>query len=323
MNYLFHTPIPGLWLLGDILAILIMLIVVVFIILRGKHPASALLECFAFVFLYASIFENFAVVQGWYIYGRSYLMLGDVPLSVPLIEAAVLVTTIWLLEKMEIPNWCKPFVVGLFGMLQDFSLDPVATRQVFTTQGIATGRWSWLLEPGAVNIYKIPVYNFPGWMLIMLYATTFLLLGRWWFKRSGYKPMVGYVYPFVSIILALIAMVSPISNFLLWLGPFFTKGSYVEWFMLGFHLIFPSILLAAFWRGRVKYPVTLKGDFPLFAVIVLFHLYDIISAITGGFYDILWLVLLASLVHFGLLGLIWYRSKKSPMLIENDFFYEP
>ncbi len=125
------------------------------------------------------------------------------------------------------------------------------------------------------------------------------------------------------VILALIAMVSPISNFLLWLGPFFTKGSYVEWFMLGFHLIFPSILLAAFWRGRVKYPVTLKGDFPLFAVIVLFHLYDIISAITGGFYDILWLVLLASLVHFGLLGLIWYRSKKSPMLIENDFFYEP
>jgi len=33
-----------------------------------------------------------------------------------------------------------------------------------------------------VNIYNIPVYNFSGWMLILAYATIFILIGRWWFK---------------------------------------------------------------------------------------------------------------------------------------------
>ena len=83
-------------------AILITLLVGVFIIRKSKHPVVVLLECFGFVFLYASIYENFAVVQGWYIYGRSFLMVGDVPLSVPLLEMDVLVTGLWLLEKMEI-----------------------------------------------------------------------------------------------------------------------------------------------------------------------------------------------------------------------------
>jgi hypothetical protein len=38
----------------------------------------------------------------------------------------------------------------------------------------------------------IPVYNFPGWMLIMMYATIYVLLGRRWFRRSGYKPAIGF-----------------------------------------------------------------------------------------------------------------------------------
>ena len=40
--------------------------------------------------------------------------------------------------------------------------------------------------------------------------------------------------------------------------------------MLAFHLIFPTILLAVFWRGRMKSPLTLKADLPIFLVIVLF-----------------------------------------------------
>jgi hypothetical protein len=323
MKYVFHTPIPVPWLLADILAILVSLVVVAFIVKNSRYPVVVLLECFCFVFLYASVFENFAVVQGWYLYGRSYLMIGDVPFSVPLIEMDVFVTTLWLLEKMDIPNWCKPFIVGLFGMLQDFSIDPVAVRQVFTTQGIATGRWTWLLTPGVVNIDNIPVYNFPGWMLIMLFATIYVLLGRWWFKRSGYKPLVGLLYPFLAFILALITMALPTSSFLLWLAPFGVKGSNSEWVMLAFHLIFPTVLLIFFWRGRMKSRLTFKNDVPVFAVIVLFHLADILFAIAGGFYDVLWLVLLVSAVHVALLGLIVYRSTKVESTGQTPFVYGP
>src|SRR5664280_2580032 len=288
MQYLFQHPMPIPWLLADLLTVLVTLLVLVFVVQKSRHPVAALLECFGFVFLYASIYENFAVVQGWYVYGRSLLMIGDVPLSVPLIEMDVLVTTLWLLEKMEIPTWCKPFVVGLFGMLQDVSLDPYTVRQVFKVGGVTSGRWSWMLPQGAVNIYGVPVYNFPGWMLIMLYASIFFLIGRWWFRKSGYRPAVGYIYPFISILLALLTLVTPLSQFLLWLGPFFAKGSDAEWAMLAFHLILPSLLLVVFWRGRMKQAVTLKADLPVFVVIGIMHLSDILFTVTGGYKDILW-----------------------------------
>jgi hypothetical protein len=310
MEYLFQHQIPLPWLLADIVTLLLTLWVVEFIIKRGQYPAVYLLEGFCFVFLYASIFENFAVVQGWYVYGRSLLMIGDVPLSVPLIEMDVLLLGLWMLDKMQIPDWTKPFIVGLLGMLQDFSLDPVATNQVFTSAAGTTGRWTWLLPPNMVNIYNIPVYNFPGWMLIMLYGSTYLLIGRWWFRRSGYRLIVGYIYPFAGILLALITMVSPLSQFLLWLAPFFAKGSNAEWVMLAFHLAFPTALLAILWGGRMKSALTLKDDLPVFTVPALFHLFDIMFAIVGGFAAVLPLIVFSSLVHIILLGLIYFRSIK-------------
>jgi hypothetical protein len=313
-------PVP--WLLADILTILVTLLVGIFIVRKSQHPVVAMLECFGFVFLYAGIYENFAVVQGWYVYGRSLLMLGDVPLSVPLLEVDVLITSLWLLEKMEIPAWCKPFIVGLFGMLQDFSLDPLTVRQVFTVNGLMSGRWTWLLPARVANIYNVPVYNFSGWMLIMLFASAFYLMGRWWFRRSGYMQVVGYIYPLLAILMALLTMISPLSQFLLWLGPFFTKGSNAEWAMLAFHLIFPTVLLVVFWRGRLKSPITLKDDLPIFAVAVLFHLSDILFTIAGGFNTILWLVVLVSLVHFSLLGWI-YLSGKKLSLPKEEFLFEP
>jgi hypothetical protein len=313
-------PVP--WLLADILTILVTFLVVLYIVRRSKHPVVVLLECFGFVFLYATIYENFAVVQGWYVYGRSLLMVGDVPLSVPLIEMDVMVTGLWLLEKMEIPEWCKPFIVGLFGMLQDFSLDPLTVRQVFTVNGLTSGRWTWLLPQGAVNIYHVPVYNFSGWMLIMLFASAYYLIGRGWFRRSGYKPVVGYAYPLLATLMALLTLVSPLSQFLLWLAPFFAKGSNAEWVMLAFHLILPVVLLAVFWRGRMKSSLGLKSDLPIFAVIVLFHLSDILFTIAGGYTTILWLVLLVSGVHFVLLGWIYFAGRKatSPKAV---FRFEP
>ncbi len=306
MEYVFHTPIPGPWLLADIVTLLITLYVVIFLLNHVAHPASLLLEGFAFVFLYASIFENFAVVNGWYVYGRSFLMVADVPLSVPLVEMDVFLVGLWLLDKMDIPAWCKPFVLGLFGMLQDFSLDPVATHQVFTVQGVTSGRWTWLITPEVANIYRIPVYNFPGWVLIMLYGSIYVLLGRWWFRRSGYKPAVGYIYPFAAFVLAFITLVTPLSQFLLWLGPVFSKGSSAEWAMLAFHFAFPTVLLAVFWRGRMKSAVTLRGDLPVFVVVFGFHLLDILFALAGGFYDVLGLVVGMSCAHIALIGMIWY-----------------
>lgn len=309
LDYIFLEPFPGVWLVQDILVLLLSVLVLAYIVRRERHPVVSILEAFAFVFLYASIYENAAIVMGLYSYGRSLVMIGFVPASVPLIEVCVLIVGFWFLEKTSVPKWAIPPIIGLFGMLQDFSLDPLAIRQVFTTGEITSGRWNWLIQPTDANILNIPVFNFPGWMLIMLYGATCLLVGRWWYRRSGYRPVVGYVYPFIAMIAALLLMISPISNLLLWLGPIFQKGSGIEWVMLAFHLIVPTALLIFLWRGRMTARFT-QDDLPIFVVPIALHLSDILFTLIGGYTEILWIVLLASLVHGGLLLFAYLNNRR-------------
>jgi hypothetical protein len=314
LSYIFLEPFPIDWLVQDIIAILLALFVMAFIIRREKRPVVVILEMFAFVFLYASIYENAAIVMGLYSYGRSLVMIGFVPASVPLIEACVLITGIWFLEKTSVPKWAWAPIVGLFGMLQDFSLDPLAIRQIHTVGGVTSGRWNWLIDPATdPNILGIPVFNFPGWMLIMLYGTICLLVGRWWYKKSGYRPLVGCVYPFIAMFTALLLMISPISRLLLWLEPFFDKGQPIEWVMLAFHLIVPTALLIFLWRGRMNTRFTM-ADLPIFIVPIALHLSDIVFTIVGGFTEILWIVLLASAIQTALLVFAWLHNRQAGVM---------
>ena len=74
----------------------------------------------------------------------------------------------------------------------------------------------------------------------------------------------------------------------------------------------------------MKQQISLKSDLPIFAVIVLFHLADVLFAISGGLTSILWLILLVSFVHLALFGLIWYagtRIKETPSM--TALLFEP
>jgi hypothetical protein len=315
LDYLFVEPFPIVWMVQDLIAIALSVYIAITLFKREKHPGVVFLEAICFIFLYASIYENAAVVMGLYSYGRSLVMIGYVPASVPLIEVCVMLTGLWLLDKTTLPNWTKPVIIGLFGMLQDFSLDPLAIRQVFHMAGTNTGRWNWLINPAVTpNILNIPVFNFPGWMLIMLFGTTCILIGRWWYKRSGYKRWVGILYPFLSMFAALLLMISPISSFLLWLQPFFQKGSIAEWIMLAVHLLVPTALLLFVWRGRMTARFT-HEDLPVFIFPITLHLSDILFTLIGGYTEILWIVLLASAVQIAFLAYVYFANRKQFPLV--------
>lgn len=290
------TFIP-VWVIQDVLVLAAGIMTVIYIIKKEKHPEIFLLEMFCFVLLYAAVYENFATLIGLYGFGRSVLMVGNVPLTVPLVEYLVIYATLRWLKHMEIPLWCKPFIVGFSGMLFDFTLDPLAIKQVFATNEAVIGRWSWFPGPLDANIYGVTVYNFSGWMLILGYASLFLVLGRWLYSRSQYKPWVGFLYPVIGMLASLAILVSPVSNFLLWLGPFFAKGSFTEWIMLAVHLCVPVLLLLIFWRGRMKGELSIKKNYPVFIILCGFHLFDIIFTLIGGFWEIFWLELLFTGLH--------------------------
>ena len=119
-------------------------------------------------------------------------------------------------------------------------------------------------------------------MLLCGYAAVSLLLGRRWFKRSNYSLAVGIAYPILAMLLALITLVTPLSQLLLWLGPVMQKGSGGEWIMLWFWIAASVVVLAPVWRGRMLSSHSFKEEFPVFLVLGGFHVSDLAFVVAGS-----------------------------------------
>jgi hypothetical protein len=303
-----------IWIIEDILVYLFALVFIVYVIKHEKHPEVAMIEMFAFVFLDAALYENLAAQYlGLYGYGRSLIMIGSVPLSIPIFEFLIVYLSLKLLGKMKVSTWIKPFVVGFFGMMADFSLDPVSVKQIFTTAGGTIGRWSWFFPATNVQIYGEPVYNFTGWVLICGYGAAFLLLGRYWFRKSNLRPLVGYVYPFLMMIAAFLLLVTPLSQFFLWLSPIYKVGELGEWIMLVFWIAFTLIMWLVNWKGKMRSPITFKEDYLVLFLIVGFPIINLVFTLVGGYQKILWLevlVLIISIVF--VIGFLLLSKKQFP-----------
>ncbi|MDR1598877.1 MAG: carotenoid biosynthesis protein [Oscillospiraceae bacterium] len=275
------TFIPE-WVIPDAVVLLLGVLTVGFIIRKERRPLPILLEMFCFIFLYAAVYENMATVMGWYGYGQSLLMVFNVPLSVPLIEALFVYSALRLAMKTRASGLARAALVGCLGTLADLTLDPLSLSQVHG--GI--GRWSWFIGLGDANIYGAPVYNYTGWFILCGYAAAMIMLGRRWYERSGYKPWVGYAYPPLCMLAALAVMVSPLSSLILWLGPFFQKGGWTEWLMLG--LVFSALTAVLFsWRGRMREAVSWKEDYIAPVVFGVFYLTNLAFDVVGKRFDIL------------------------------------
>ncbi len=289
------TFIPT-WIAQDVIVYVFAIITTLFIIRHEKQAASIILEFICFVLLYAAVFENFATLMGWYGYGRSLLMIFNVPASVPVMEFLVVYSALRLADAMKIPGWCKPIFVGVMGILTDFSLDPLAVSQRFATHEGTIGRWTWFPSAGDIQIHKIPVYNFTGWFLLCGFAAVFLVLGRWWHKKTGYNSTVGFVYPPLAMLFSLGVLVSPLSSFLLWLAPVLKKGSIGEVIMLCFAFTL-FIVVMIIWRGKMRKGLSLREDYPILMVLVGFHVCNVLFAVIGDFWNILYITLPFAAIH--------------------------
>lgn len=91
---------------------------------------------------------------------------------------SITIVPVWIIQDIlvliiNIPSWTKPFITGLSAMIFDFSLDPVAAKQIFQTSEGIIGRWSYYPIPSEPVKYGEPVMNFTGWIYIAGYWTTF------------------------------------------------------------------------------------------------------------------------------------------------------
>lgn len=315
---IFLSPVPIPWAIGDIIVYILLAVTAVYLIKRSSHPEVLLMEGIAFCFLYAGMYENGAGVSGFYNFGRSILTFGSVPFSIPAIEVLVLLTGLWMLDKMHLPKWLQPIVLALFGLVQDLTLDPLSVKQIFTVNGITSSRWNWVITGKSVTMFDVPVYNFPGWCIIMLYSSALLLIGRYIFKKLHYNKAFGYAYPFVLMPIATLMMRSFISQFLLWGGSLGGMKTNAEWIVFVIWIAVPVLVLAFVWKGKMKEGISLKKDLPIFLVPILLHLTDIVFTIYGQYWELLPFNLIITIVHIGFLAFVFCQSKKAPI---NDEVY--
>lgn len=293
-----------MWLLQDVIVLILAAATVFFIVKHEKFPNSILMEMLCFIFLYAMVYENGATLRGQYQYGRSVLMVGNVPFTVGLLEWFVVYGGLRLLAATRVPIWIQPFIVGLFGILQDLTLDPVAVRQI--TDGV--GRWTWREGPDWSLYLGIPIYNFSGWFFITGYAAAAFLIGRSIHQRSRRKMFVGYLYPVLGSIAAVVLLHTPLSMMWLWLAPSAEFGAVREWYALAVWLAvgFGSLLV---WRWRMARPLAWSTDWPIFVIPAAMHVSDVVFALAGGFREILPNEFLVTAIHLAIVGGAFYASR--------------
>ncbi|MBI9107795.1 MAG: carotenoid biosynthesis protein [Spirochaetales bacterium] len=300
---IFGTPVT--WLIAEIFAIIVFFSCITHAAKQDK-PAIKIFELFGMI-VAAGLYENAGVAAGVYDYSLNRILLfGKVPIAILMFEAAIFYTAFRLTEHLKVPNWGRPFIIGLFAMIQDMTLDPAAVFDLYEIGSKISGRWNWAIHYEG-GLFGIPYFNFSGWFYMMTYYAILISIGRWLYKKYN-KKIIGYSYPVIAGILTPVIIVSPLTTFLLWAMPFFPQyGKTNELVMLLIHCIFALTLLVIY-RG-IERPLDVKKEWVILAVPIALHLYDIIMAFVLGIKIAYFPVLVIGGIHIAYLSYIYYISK--------------
>lgn len=273
---------PPSWLIVEVISI-VLLVYVLADITRVYDKANQIVrigEFLGFMLLVAS-YENIGHGASIYLYSQDrILMFGGVPLAIIIIEGAILYAGFRFIDKMDMPLWTKGFIVGMFALVQDLTMDPSAVFDLHEVNGIMEGRWNWTQSYEGKLLFGIPFFNFTGWFMQNLYYTTFILLGREYYKRAGKTTKAAITYIFTSIILSFILILT-LNNFTLFMWPvvpLYTKSA--EIIMLSLTIIIAVIIIFKYFK--IKTAFDWKNDKIIWLVPLILHAYDILAAFILG-----------------------------------------
>ncbi|MHA1449724.1 MAG: hypothetical protein ACTSP4_09930 [Candidatus Hodarchaeales archaeon] len=309
---------PFSWVIVEILAIILFLFCMIDILKRNEKEKGIirLFELLGFV-IYAGLFENIGVLGNVYDYSLDRLMLiGVVPLSILMLEAVIFYSALRFAETMEFPKIAIPFVVAFLGVLQDLTIDPVAVYDLNLVNGVMEGRWNWTLHYNDM-LFGIPFFNYTGWFMLMFYYTGLILIKRdlvkrWHDKNGEYFLEVGIGLTLAASFLGVLLIVSPLTQFILFLYPIFPLfgNRSAEILMLSCVMLITLIFLVKYRNtsGSINY-----RNYPLIWIIpAVLHLFDMMLAFFLGIVIAYIPVILFSSVHLGYIGYyIFIKPKES------------
>lgn len=299
---IFGTPVS--WFINEVIASALLIIVIVHI-LNNEKPLQRLLELFCFI-LTAGIFENIGVWAGMYDYSlHRILMFGKVPLSILFIEGVILYATMNLAERVDLPKWATPFMAGVLSSVQDMTLDPASVYDLHTFGTSTEGMWNWT-QSYTGGFVSIPYYNFSGWLTMMLYFTACIQIGRHLVEKTG-KKWLSYAYPFISIVVTVLLLVSPINQILLYLLMLGNKTTELAMLCINYAVCLFIMLHFARYTNRFDR----KRDWIVFFLPIFLHAYALVSCIVLGISQAVLPVVIVIVLHGAYLAYAYRRMSKA------------
>ncbi|WP_084127475.1 hypothetical protein [Demequina sp. NBRC 110054] len=324
---LFGSPIS--WVLTELFAVIVFFACMYHATKQSK-PFIRILELFGFV-VGAALFENVGVFEAhtYYYDVRRVLMVGGVPLEILFLEAAIWYAAFNLALRLVRKLWAVPFVVGLFGSIQDMTVDPSAVFDRYALsadvaakveglypgafgEGGLSGQWNWSNPGYDGGFFDIPWYNFSGWMYLMVWFTAWVLVGRWLHSKFE-NNVVGFTYPILAGVLNVVTIATPLTRFLLfgWGSIETGEGSAApQLTLLCFNYALAIMLLAVFWRSRTKIDLRRNG-WVIFGVPIALHVFDIVYAFAMGTTVAYVPALVVGAIHVAFLALVLVKNKSA------------
>ncbi len=232
-----------------------------------------------------------------YHYGEFFLMLDGAPICIGLGWAVIIYSGMEFVSHLEMPDYARPFLVGMLALNMDVAMDVIAIR---------LGFWHWVI-PLDWQWFGVPWGNFWAWYIVVVSFSGFL----YWFRTKLKQKDSNWLrktYPFLALIGA--AVILAITNSVF--ANVFAKTELVSAM---------SMLLLVLVGGVVIYVVKPKFkndayvDKVILSVPLTFHLFFTVFGFAAGFYADLPILGVIGLSMFALgLGIHlwpWWRNKRS------------
>lgn len=269
---------PASWFAADVLSLLLFLACLGHA-LRGPSGSVRAMYLVGFV-VFASVFENIGVATDQYVYDLHRTMLvGAVPLAVPLVEAAIVYVALRFTEMVGIPAWGRPLVVGLLASMQDLTMDPTAIHDGYVWHGAFSAQWNWPHLYG-VTYFGIPWFNFSGWYwMAAVYVVAVGLVER--LRRRLGAPGLEWLLPIVVTVPALVLLVLPTTSLARGTDPLGAVHIWpIELAVLLLNYAIGVVILLRFRDGNAT--IELRRDAIVLVVPLVLHVYDVGVALARG-----------------------------------------
>jgi len=245
-----------------------------------KQSISKVLEL-VFALIFGVLLEWMTIQQlEAYHYGDFVLMIDGAPICIGLGWAVIIYSGMEFVKHLEMPDYARPFLVGLLALNLDLAMDAIAIR---------LGFWHWVI-PLDWQWFGVPWGNFWAWYIVVISYSGL----TYWFRnlrKTTHASWFGYFYPLFTLFGSVIILA--ITNYIF--ANVFAKTELVSAMSMLLIILVGAVIL---YVVKPAYSEKAFIDKTIFAVPLTFHIFFNLYGFLGGYYT--------QLPILGVIGLVMF-----------------